>query len=145
MLGIYPESTRNFRNFRTHILLFEVLLHSTRIHPESPESGESDQNMWGTVKHWESAPFLVLAFLVPWASGPLGQMEQSWHASVVHAAVVFLMVLSLSHLSTEVDTTTSVLWLGACPAPPDLHLAGHLPGPVWPPFISTHLRHSTSL
>jgi hypothetical protein len=51
MLGIHLESTWNFRNFWTHILLFEVLLHSTGIHPDSPESGESDRNMWGTVKH----------------------------------------------------------------------------------------------
>jgi hypothetical protein len=25
-----------------------------RIHPEFPEPGDSDQNMWGTVKHWKS-------------------------------------------------------------------------------------------
>jgi hypothetical protein len=34
-------------------------LEFTRIHPdslESPESGESDRNRWGTVKHWVVAP-----------------------------------------------------------------------------------------
>jgi hypothetical protein len=47
MLGIHPESIRNFRNFRTHILLFEVLLYSTGIHPESTRNPRNPPGISG--------------------------------------------------------------------------------------------------
>jgi hypothetical protein len=87
-----------------------------------------------------SAPVLALMSSMSLTSGPLGQMVLLWHAPIVHAAVVCLTALSLFLLSIEVGTTTSVLWVEACPALPDLCPVEHLPGPAWPLSFSMRLR-----
>ena len=126
-----PESTWNFWNFQTHILLFEVLLHFTGIRLEFQESGESNRNRrWGTVKHcwwqiwsdvsrWPHLPFPLHA----WAHVNLSLLISPcwWHLTPswqqCHQSLSMMWAHSVCFLSWALANKVCVVlrilcWLG---------------------------------